>query len=433
MGILIIGLGIGATTYLTQNFPQFLGRAGEETVPAEVKITNISESGFSVSWLTKKKTTSGAVKYGETASLGQTALDDRDQVKGKMGEYSTHHVTLKYLKPGTTYYFEILSAGQTYDNNGEPYKVATGARISTSPPSLDPAYGMVVKLDNTPAEGAILYLTLPGTSSLSTLVKSSGNWLIPLNLARTADLVNYFTSKGEEVEEIFVQGGNEGTALATVSIQNDSPVPNIVLGKNYDFRATALAIPSPSPTFQPSPPPPAVTTPTTAPRVGFGALSTPPEGYSLTLSQPATGAALPGQPVFRGTGIPGKTVTLEINSPATYRGTATVDQNGNWSWTPLENLPPGEHTVIATSTNENGLLQTVTQKFTVLASGSQVTESATPTATPTLVATTSPTPVATISPPPTTANLTLTFLFLTGGVLFVILGIVLLRPVFGQN
>lgn len=50
------------------------------------------------------------------------------------------------------------------------------------------------------------------------------------------------------------------------------------------------------------------------------------------------------RPTFSGTGEPGATVTITINSDPIV-GTTTVGEDGTWSWTPDENIPLGEHNV----------------------------------------------------------------------------------------
>ncbi|MDD3647154.1 MAG: InlB B-repeat-containing protein, partial [Candidatus Dojkabacteria bacterium] len=59
------------------------------------------------------------------------------------------------------------------------------------------------------------------------------------------------------------------------------------------------------------------------------------------------------RPVFSGRGEIGATVTIIINSnPIT--GTTTVDSNRNWSWTPDQDIPLGEHTVTITTQDQAG-------------------------------------------------------------------------------
>jgi len=72
-----------------------------------------------------------------------------------------------------------------------PYKIHTGQLLTTASGNLEPAYGTIVTDNNQPVSGALVYITLEGGQTLSTISKPSGTWLIPLNLARTQDLTSY--------------------------------------------------------------------------------------------------------------------------------------------------------------------------------------------------------------------------------------------------
>ncbi len=76
------------------------------------------------------------------------------------------------------------------------------------------------------------------------------------------------------------------------------------------------------------------------------------------------------KPTFSGKAPPGSTVTLTIYSePQTV--VVTVDENGNWTYTPTEGLESGPHTVVALASDPTtGETQTTTVPFIVDASGS---------------------------------------------------------------
>lgn len=417
LGLLILVTGIAVSTFLVQKGKEFLTRAGPETEPSEVKITNLSESGFTVSWITETAVV-GSLKYGETSSLELSALDERDILKGKVNQYTTHHVSLTSLKPNKKYYFKIISGKGTYDEKGAPYTLTTLSLLSSGS-SLEPAYGTVSKPDGSPAENAIVYLTVKDSPSLSALVKSSGNWLIPLVNLRTNDLASYLSLPEEEILEISIQAGPEGTAFARIESGSRSPVPNIILGKNYNFLAQKQSSPGVTPTITPTPFP----SPSPQGESGFSLplSSSPSATPKFEAISPASGSALiDSQPLFKGKGVPGEKVTITIQSPETLTGMATVDKNGLWSWTPPQNLTPGEHTVTLSSLDNTGKPQTLSYKFTVLASGSSVSEPATPSATPT--ATVSATLPATPSAVPITADFNPTFWLVFLGIYLLILG-----------
>lgn len=445
LGIFVLLVGIAVTTYLVKNMQQFFLKAEPAITPKSVQISNLTNVSFTVSWVTSDNASTGYIKYGKSYSLGKIGLDDRDQNPDVLGHYIVHHTTLQVLEPQTTYYFKIVSQGKEYDNSGAPYSVTTTSVIS--PNSLAPTYGLILEENGQPATEAIVYVRIGNSGFVSALTKSSGNWLIPLSLLVNQGQNEAFKPQPSDFEEIFVQG-KQKTAKAVTSLKDNAPVPPITLGKDHNFRTT----PSPSPT------PPAVTTPT------------PTLAPSFNLVTPASGAALPGQPLFRGTALPGKSVQIQVESTVSFKGEVTADQNGNWAWQVPENLSSGEHTVTIVSTDNQGNLQTIIRKFVILASGTQVVEAATPSATPTLTPRPSPTatptptsiPVVTISPtaapkptatptptptpslkptpsltltptptatatPPTTGDLLLTLVLAIGGMFFLATGFILAK------
>ncbi len=388
IGLLILIIGIAASVFLINRGTHWFTRAAPETTPKQVKFTNITDNGFSVSWVTDEAT-SGFVRYGTTRP-DQVARDDRDEMTGQTGNFITHHVTLQNLNPSTTYQFQIGSGGASYDNNGQSYQATTALTLTTPPPQSDVAYGVVNNQAGSPAEGAIVYLSLPGATPQSALVKSSGNWVIPLNLARSEDLSGYAQyDKQATIEEILVQAGSQGTATAVVTTKNDSPVPNITLGESHDFRTTRPSLTEDEEKVAGSS------------RFTFEEMeSSPPaspSSYEITITNPTEEEEIGTQkPEIQGKGPPGKTLEITIKSPETYTDTILVDEDGNWHWTPPANLEPGEHTITITFEDEEGEEQTLSHTFVVLAAG----EDDLPSLTATPSGTASPTPTPSPSPSP---------------------------------
>jgi hypothetical protein len=448
LGLLLVLGAIASGVVLIKKGPTLFLKASPSLTPTQIKVTNITDSSFTVSWLTDEKT-SGFIKHGPDNTLAFTAQDDRDQLSGKTGSFQTHHITVKDLKASTAYFFKIGSGNKIFDNSNQPYQITT-AKTTQSPPPNDVAYGTVIDQNNNPVEGAIIYLSLANASPASTLTKSSGSWVIPLNLIRSADLNNWATyDKEASIEEIFVQASPLGTATVVATTKNDSPMPKITLSQNFDFRKTAevkteeekiqmenqatasskFSLPAATES-SPSP------TPTLATVSGQLKILNPDQGENVNTQKPE----------IIGTGPTGITLDIEIHSEATYSAKVKIDAKGNWTWSPPKNLEPGEHTITASYKDAKGILQKVTQKFIVLAAGdsdipaitasssAKATSSATPT--PSKIATPSPTPTtasgsarksmpSTESGVPTTGNLTPTFLVFIMGLSLIFLGLFL--------
>lgn len=112
------------------------------------------------------------------------------------------------------------------------------------------------------------------------------------------------------------------------------------------------------------------------------------------------------QPRFSGTAPRGSNVKITIESQGLVETTVQADSLGNWSYRPVSPLTPGEHTITITAPDSNGILRTITKKFRVFAQGSQVAESATPSATPTVKTSPTPTPIPPVAKGGTTPTAT---------------------------
>lgn len=202
----MIGLVIGVYLVVFQRTNIF-SKADISTSPQDVKISNISDNAFTVSWITQKPTI-GFVQYGESENLDGQAADDRDQ--GAQKARITHHVTLKKLTPATTYSYKI--------NNGTTAKQAT-APVTADPPAVpEPIFGKIIKTDGKVPQEALVYLENGNGSLLSNYTKDDGNYLITLNNARTKDSTKYITVKSTDSVTVSVNAGQDGAASAQAKI-----------------------------------------------------------------------------------------------------------------------------------------------------------------------------------------------------------------------
>jgi len=436
VGLLLVLVAIAGGVVLIKKGPNLFLRAAPELTPTQIKITNVNDTSFTISWITDEAT-SGFIKYGLNKNPNFTAADDRDQLSGNTESFLAHHVAVKNLKPNTIYFFKIGSGGKIFDNNGQAYQVKTASTISSSPPPNDVAYGTVVDQNNNPVEGAIVYLSLANANPASSLTKSSGSWVIPLNLIRSADLSTHATyDKDASIEEIFIQASTTGTATVVATTKNDSPMPKITLGQNFDFREIVEEKTTILEKEQ-------ETQPETTPTSKFSLEEATPS-EKLTIINPKEQEEINTQkPQFLGTGPVGKTLTITVESPATYSGVVSTDQNGNWEWTPPENLESGEHTITVSYTDNDGKEQKVSKTFLVLAADSSSMPAMTaspsgetspsaevsPTATPTISSTDSgrTSMPSTESGVPTSGYLTPTFLIFIMGISFIFMGLFLRR------
>ncbi|KKW04235.1 MAG: hypothetical protein UY37_C0003G0066 [Candidatus Beckwithbacteria bacterium GW2011_GWC2_49_11] len=213
LGLLILLVAIGVGVMLVRNRTGVDTEAEGSLTPRQVRITNVADTSFSVSWITDQ-VASGQIRYGtEANSLTKTAADERDQLSGDTGSYEVHQVTLKNLTATTAYYFKLESGGKQFDNNGKPFEVATGPTLG-DPPAADPIYGTVLTSSGTAAEGVLVYINVANAGPLSALAKANGNWALNLSTARTADLGSYLAYDTQAtIVNLLAQGGKLGTVF----------------------------------------------------------------------------------------------------------------------------------------------------------------------------------------------------------------------------
>ncbi len=163
--------------------------SGEDTV----RITNLTDTGFTVVWVSEKQE-EGSINYGTSASdLSSSANDERDGVTNK-GSYYAHSVSLTRLQPETKYYFEVSSGDSTYDG----FNVTTFATLST-PPSYVSITGTVDNMPGT-GEGILIAYIKDGDSTgtsgdsmpISTTLDEDGKWILSIADGRSSDGSEYY-------------------------------------------------------------------------------------------------------------------------------------------------------------------------------------------------------------------------------------------------
>ena len=111
--LVLLGALISGLIFFGDGTGVFAPRATAETTPKNIRITNVKDDSFTITFFTEKAT-SGFVKYGtEESKLNSQASDDRDQLSGTVGEFNLHHITLRGLNPATDYYFVLGTDSRT--------------------------------------------------------------------------------------------------------------------------------------------------------------------------------------------------------------------------------------------------------------------------------------------------------------------------------
>lgn len=419
--VLVAGLVVGSILF-SQGTGVFSPRATPETTPKLVKITNVTDRSFSVSFLTEESTTA-FIKYGtEPDRLNLQAGDDRDQLYGTVKDYSVHHISASSLEQKTKYYFVIgTNNGALYDDNGEPFEVITSVRGGT-PPEAKTIFGSVTTPQGGPAAGSIVYAKLDEAGELSQLVQESGSWAIALSNARKQDGSGYANISTNSTLVLLAQG-NSQSQVATVktTVGEFETGSNLVLGQSGGIASGS----SPTPTKEKPPTPtPKDSTPsaTMAPIAsGSGIAITPTpvlvssesagllsklldedvsptptivESKKVDLTLEGDQTVTTSQPEIVGTAPPGVVITIKVNSETQIEQQITSSGTGEFSLdlSALDvDLEPGSHSVEYSYIDPaTGQVVTETQTFTVADTSVQIAQATSPTSIPT----NSPTPVS---------------------------------------
>lgn len=381
---MLLFAGVFAGVFLIKNNQIFKIGASPTITPKDVRISNISESSATVSWVTEDATT-GFVTFGETSTPKTFVGESNDNQK-----FTTHSITITGLKPETNYFFKINSDGTNFDNNGVLWQFTTGKIPKNNQVSI-PASGSLISSTGQPVGRAIVYVVINGYT-LSTFTSESGNFVVQLGSARNVDLSDYANIDPDTtLLEISATSGTGEVATAKIFPRSANPIPAMILGQDQDFRNLSPSNSGINPGANLNLPQ------RTNAESKINITSEEPSAKStiVTLKSIDDGEIITSdKPQFFGDGPTGEKITITIHSDTEITGTVTVSPKGTWNWTPPTNLSPGAHTVTVSWIDSSGITRTLTRSFIVQA-GELPAFVASPSATPTQ------TPISTRTPVPT--------------------------------
>ncbi|MBN2100899.1 fibronectin type III domain-containing protein [Candidatus Dojkabacteria bacterium] len=200
-----------------------LGSSTSETGISNIKVTNVTENSFAVIWESSIKE-QGYVNYGVVSdNLMETANDDRDGVSSR-SSYYMHHISVKNLIPETTYYYEIHSGTEVYNDDGDPYQITTPA-TQDSPPGLDSILGEVT---GTGAGDSVVVATISNddgeSSEVSAVTDEEGKWVLSIGGIRKQDYSGYYDYSSEDDIEItgYSKGDEESVTYKIGDLEDET-------------------------------------------------------------------------------------------------------------------------------------------------------------------------------------------------------------------
>lgn len=350
----------------------FFSGASSQYEPRMVNISNITDRSFVVSWVTESQVT-GLVQANVNGSY-INYYDVRDS--SSPGNYYTHYILVDgRLESEKEYSFNIISSDKVFKDDA--YKVKTAKMLSGPLPEANLAYGQIRSSSGGDVSGAIVILEIPGMAMLSSITSSQGNWVIPLSVSYNSDLTGLSRLPQARVEEVIkIYGGVYGDATIVNYTDNNTPVPLIVLGQTQDLRdespSSDLFSNEEKGGFQ-------AEFPTKVPIKSDFKVNNPEDGEVLHTRRPE----------FFGTGQMGGAIEITVESEKTFTDSFSVGSEQKWSWTPPDDLEPGEHTLTVKYIAPDGNIETIVRNFTVMAAdndlGPAFTSTPSATATPIVV------------------------------------------------
>lgn len=350
-GITILLLAIVSGVILVKSKQIFRIGATPDMLPKDVRISNISQDSFTVSWTTNKET-KGWIKYG-------TSLSNPDQtgLNNEMEEGNIHWVNVENLQSDTKYHLKIVSDGYEFDYNGIPWQTETIKNTSTVPDSVL-ATGKILSESGTPVINALVYLTAGGGSTLSTLSDNNGDWLITMSQSWDSTLSSFLNIEKDTLLEILVQAEPDKTALAQIYAEAANPVPYIHIGETHNFKSVS--------------PPQSANAPLATIEIPQSDInrSKPQsqENSEVKINYPSPNEIVLTTKFFIvGSSPPNKVINLSLEPVGTTKRVQS-NNDGYWEMSPTERLPSGNYQIFASWLDGDRKLQEVATSFIINAS-----------------------------------------------------------------
>ncbi|MEI6462095.1 MAG: fibronectin type III domain-containing protein [bacterium] len=229
--------------------------------PENVRLTNLTDQSFTLSWTTKNLTTTGAVYVLENSNFvpilsritSKKFYDSRDDLQVNWYQdfnrerLFTHSVDISGLKPETKYNFRIESGNFIYDvTNQLGSDNITTLITPDNNVTPSPIYGRVMRADEiNPQMGALVYLTLENdgkySSQLSTVTTYNGTYTLDLSNSRDEDS-KVFSASDRTILHFEVDSGNRGKLTYQQTNTATDPVIDISLKNEVEDKNAVVSL-----------------------------------------------------------------------------------------------------------------------------------------------------------------------------------------------
>lgn len=212
LGLLILVIATGSVLFIIKGVQTFQSGASANLQPIDVRVTNVKDTSFTVSWVTSTDTI-GIVRYSSGSGSWQSLPTSFSKV---------HFTTIQNLAPGNVYSISINSGGQIFSGDSIPSQVTT---LGSYIPHERIISGQILDANNVPMKDVLVYVAVNGVITNSSLTTASGSWVISL-----PDMAD------STILQIIAEATTNDQASAQIDLKSANPVPAISIGSSYDFR-----------------------------------------------------------------------------------------------------------------------------------------------------------------------------------------------------
>lgn len=350
LGVFFLLAILVAGVFLSTQKTNLRSDASPSCQPLNPQLTNLTHSSFDYSFLT-------------TGKNCKPTLSVNGQVVSNLSPAETsHYFQVNNLTPDTAYKWVIISGGKNYEST--LYSTKTGFKPAGPIPASNLAWGRVLNPDKTPLPGALVYLSIPGSQTLSAVTNNEGRWNVSFANSFNDKSDNWFTPLENLDEDIVVYSPENKVTNLTNKTDNNDPVPDIISGQANQELLTKSTGSMP---------------------VSSSSSSSVP----LSLSSPKNNETISARrPDIFGQATTGTSLRLVLDNQAFQ---VYVPANNTWHWSPANDLSLGSHTLSVSDAQNN-----INITFNVAsATDTSVAFTATPSAT---LIPTQTLPTATIAP-----------------------------------
>jgi len=129
-GALILFISVPTAIFILKQPTIFKLGAQVQNKPENVQVSNITEQGATITWITQKAIQS-LVSYG-------LSPNNLTLIQPEAAPAINHQINLTSLLPGSNYFFVIKAEDKTFNNNGQPYTFTTKLKEVPLTPSPTP-------------------------------------------------------------------------------------------------------------------------------------------------------------------------------------------------------------------------------------------------------------------------------------------------------